>query len=178
MRCERYRDLYRRRPWLRTFLVRKHFIGCEECRREMEAGVDDVAFLRAGDLSGEDLWPALRERLSSSEQPAAVRTARTRGTRPHPRARRLGPAFAPALILVLAVLAAVSYLGIRSLRSGLTSERQGGPRPAESKALTAAFRSGAAIDQAFINGKRARVFIYVEPKNPRMSFFWLEPSKE
>lgn len=178
MRCERFRDLYRRLPWLRTILIRKHFIRCEECRREMEAGINDGPFFRADDLRGEDLWPALRERLSSLGQPAAGRPAGTRGARPRPRAKRLGPAFAPALILVLAAVAAVSYLGLRSLRSVLTSERQAGPRQTESRSLTAVSRPGAAIDQAFINGKRARIFIYVEPKNPRISFFWLEPSKD
>lgn len=178
MRCERFRDLYRRLPWLRTILIRKHFIRCEECRQEMEAGINDGRFFRADDLRGEDLWPALRERLSSLGQPAAGRPAGTRGARTRPRAKRLGPAFAPALILVLVAVAAVSYLGLRSLRSVLTSERQAGPRQTESRSLTAASRPGAAIDQAFINGKRARIFIYVEPKNPRMSFFWLEPSKD
>jgi hypothetical protein len=178
MRCERYRDLYRRFPWLRTLLIRKHFIRCEECRREMEAVINDGSFFRADDFGGEDLWPAVREGLSSLGQPAAGRRAGMRGTGRRPQVRRLGPAFVPALILVLAVLAAVSYLGLRSLRTILNSERQAGPRPAESKTLAVASRSGAAIDQAFISGRRARIFIYVEPRNPRMSFFWLEPTKE
>jgi hypothetical protein len=178
MRCARYRDLYRRFPRLRTYLIRKHFIGCDVCRREMESETNGVQFFRAEDLDGEDLWPALRERLSSLGEPEAGPTAVTRRSRPHPRAKRFGPAFAPALILALAVLAAVSYLGIRSLRGVLNSERRSGLRPAESEALAAASPPGAVIEQAFISGKRARVFIYVEPKNPLLSFFWLEPSKE
>jgi len=178
MRCERYRDLYRRLPWLRTFLIRKHFISCEECRREMEAGIHNGQFFRADDLRGEDLWPALRERLSSLRQPAAVRPAGTRGTRPRPRARRLGPAFAPVRILVLAALVTVSYFGLRSLRTVLNSERQAGLRPAAPEVLATASSPRPAIFQAFIKGKRARVLIYVEPKNPHISLFWLEPSKE
>ncbi len=178
MRCERFRDLYRRLPWLGTFLIRKHFISCEDCRREMEAGINYGPFFRADDLRGEDLWPALRERLSSLGQPAAVRPAGTRRTRARPRAKKLGPAFAPVLILVLAVLVAVSYIGLRSLRTVLNSERQAGPRPAAPEVLATASSPKPAIFQAFIEGKRARVLIYVEPKNPRMSFFWLEPSKD
>ena len=178
MRCERYRDLYRRLPWLRTILIRKHLNRCEECRREMEAGVNDVPFFRADDLGGENLWPALRERLSSLGQPAAGRPAGTRGTQPRPRARRLGPAFAPVLILVLAVLVTVSYFGLRSLRTVLNSERQAGLRPAAPEVLATASSPRPAIFQAFIEGKRARVLIYVEPKNPHISLFWLEPSKE
>jgi len=178
MRCERYKDLYRRLPWLRTILIRKHFIRCEECRREMEAGIDDGPFVRAEDLEGEDLWPALRERLSSLGQPEAGRLAGTRGTRARARARKLGPAFVPVLILVLAVLVAVSYIGLRSLKTVLNSERQAGTRPAAPEVLATASSPRPAIFQAFIEGKRARVLIYVEPKNPRISLFWLEPSKE
>jgi hypothetical protein len=178
MRCERYRNLYLRLPWLRTFLIKRHFFNCEECRREMKAGINDGAFFRADDLRDEDLWPALRERLSSLGQSAAVRPAGRRGAQPRPQARRLGPAFVPVLMLVLAVLVAVSYFGLKSLRTVSNSERQAGPRPAAPEVLTTASSPRPAILQAFIEGKRARVLIYVEPKNPHISLFWLEPSKE
>jgi hypothetical protein len=144
----------------------------------MEAEASGVPFFRPEDLGGEDLWPALRERLSSLGEQEAGASDATRRSRPHPRAKKFGPAFAPALILALAVLGVVSYFGIRSLRGLLNSERLTGPRQAGSGALTEGSRAGGAIDQAFINGKQARVLIYVEPKNRRMSFFWLEPTKE
>lgn len=178
MRCERYRKLFRRAAWLRPFLIWKHFAYCAECRRVMEAGLNNLPFFQAEDFKGADLWPAVRAGIGAEKRDRAIaKPAKTSGPGGRLFSRPV-PAFLPAFVLSMAVLAAVSYLGFKNLRTGaeVAAHRTAVPAPSGTDRIAA--RPRASISRACISGRKAKVFIYVEPKNLKVSLFWIEPAND
>lgn len=181
MRCEFTRSLGRRFPRFGAFLIRKHLLRCRRCRDEMALDIREDAFFRAENFENEDLWPAVSERIGAPQSARQARSGKAEVHRMRPVRRpviRFRPSFAGAALLILAAVAAASYFGVRAFwpvpgrDSGSDLLTAGLSDPSETEILPAS------IDAAFVQGRAARVFIYVQPKNSTMSFFWLEPLKD
>jgi len=141
----------------------------------MDFKIEEDLFYQEKDLKNEDLWPAIGERLSRIDPPVSVEGQKpgTRRLRKPLKAIRL--AYVSLALLMIAGIVLILYFGAKSFYATRVWDQGRKIAMREKPVQSGAGFPQATIDSAFIRGKRAKVFVFVRPRESNVSLFWLEP---